>query len=231
LLAEDNVVNQQVALGNLRRLGYNADVATNGFEVLNALENKRYDIVLMDCQMPGLDGYETTREIRQREKGSHRAWIIAMTANVMVGDREKCLAAGMDDYISKPLRRPELSSAMERIATKTVIQSDAHVLRHLMADGEDQFGELIELFIASAPNTLREMERALAKPSASDLYMAAHTLRGSCSNFGASSLCELCTRIELSARSDALEGVADLIASAGGELSSLVESLKSYRKT
>ena len=230
LLAEDNVVNQQVALGNLLRLGYDADVATNGFEVLNALENQKYDIVLMDCQMPGLDGYETTREIRQRENGGHPVWIIAMTANVMAGDREKCLAAGMDDYISKPLRRPELRSAMQRVATRAVIPSDDHVLRNLMADGQGQFAELIELFIASAPSTLHDMERALAIPNAADLIMAAHTLKGSCSNFGAPTLCELCTRIELAARSGSMEGVGDLIANAASELSSLVESLKTYRK-
>jgi CheY-like chemotaxis protein len=98
----------------LRKLGYNADVVANGIEVLIALETKRYDIILMDCQMPDLDGYETTREIRRREQGSQRSWVIAMTANVMAGDREKCVVAGMDDYVSKPLHRAELRAALER---------------------------------------------------------------------------------------------------------------------
>jgi two-component system, sensor histidine kinase and response regulator len=114
LLADDNEINQRVALGNLRRLGYDADVAASGLEVLRALEEKGYDIILMDCQMPDLDGHEVTREIRRREGGNHRVWIIAMTADVMTGIREKCLASGMDDYLGKPLRRAELNAALER---------------------------------------------------------------------------------------------------------------------
>jgi PAS domain S-box-containing protein len=165
LLAEDNVVNQQVALGNLRKLGYSADVATNGIEVLNALERKRYDIILMDCQMPDLDGYEVTRKIRQRERGGSRTWIIAMTANAMVGDREKCLTAGMDDYITKPLRSVELRAALQRGAARSVNPLDDDVLPNLMEDGEDALVESM----ASAPTSIADMPSALEKSSAADL--------------------------------------------------------------
>jgi len=118
LLAEDDKVNQLVAMAQLTKLGYASDVATNGFEVLAALEKSRYDVVLMDCQMPGLDGFATTQRIRHGEETQHDhtpLHIIAMTANAMTGDREKCLAAGMNDYVSKPVRTEELQAALERV--------------------------------------------------------------------------------------------------------------------
>jgi PAS domain S-box-containing protein len=167
LLAEDNEMNQQVALGNLRKLGYHADVAANGIEVLNALQGKRYEIVLMDCQMPGLDGYEVTREIRRRERSGHRTWIIAMTANAMVGDREKCLTAGMDDYISKPLSRAELRAALERGTAKPVNPLDSDdALPDLKEVTE---GELPE-WRASAPTIITNLPLALEKSGPADLW-------------------------------------------------------------
>jgi signal transduction histidine kinase/CheY-like chemotaxis protein len=116
LLAEDNAVNQKVALLLLKRLGYEADLACDGLQVLTALKNKTYDLVLMDVQMPELDGLETTRRIRQMSELTTQPHIIAMTANAMEGDRESCLIAGMNDYLSKPISRDELSSKLAAFA-------------------------------------------------------------------------------------------------------------------
>jgi CheY-like chemotaxis protein len=114
LVAEDNVVNQRVARLQLEKLGHRVDVVANGLEVLEAVERVPYDVILMDCQMPEMDGYEATRRLRSASS-RREILIVAMTAHAMEGDRELCLAAGMNDYVSKPMRSPELEAALERM--------------------------------------------------------------------------------------------------------------------
>jgi len=114
LIVEDNPVNRTVVVRRLTTSGYSIDVATNGLEALDALAKVEYDLVLMDCQMPEMDGYSATEEIRRREGASKHTTIIAMTANALEGDRDRCLAAGMDDYISKPIDWDELRATLQR---------------------------------------------------------------------------------------------------------------------
>jgi CheY-like chemotaxis protein len=121
LLAEDNAVNQKLALRLLERMGYSADVVGNGLEALDAVEGTAYDVILMDVQMPELDGLETTRRIRHRWPGDTGPRIVAMTANAMEGDREACLAAGMDDYIAKPIRPEALGDALLATPRRAVV--------------------------------------------------------------------------------------------------------------
>ena len=116
LVAEDNPVNQKVIIGMLKRLGFNADIANNGAEVLEALGRDAYELIFMDCQMPILDGYEATRAIRA--SASEHIPIVALTANAMPGDEEKCLAAGMDDYIAKPLSIITIQKTLDKYLCK-----------------------------------------------------------------------------------------------------------------
>jgi len=117
LVAEDNPVNQKLALRILSQMGYRADIAGNGLEVLQSLERQTYDVILMDVQMPEMDGLEATRQIQSLRPRGQSPYIIAMTANAMQGDREMCLAAGMNDYLSKPIRVNELATALQRCHT------------------------------------------------------------------------------------------------------------------
>jgi len=117
LIVDDNLVNQRLAAAQLRKLGFTSDVVGDGSAALEALELRSYDSVLMDCQMPVMDGFEATAEIRRREAGGRRSFIVALTANAMTGDEERCLAAGMDAYVSKPLRIESLRLVLERVQT------------------------------------------------------------------------------------------------------------------
>ena len=238
LIAEDNPVNQRVALGLLKQLGYTATLTNDGSEAVNALEAAEYDVVLMDIQMPEMDGLEATREIRRRwPEGPRRPYIIAMTANAMTGDREKCLDAGMDEYISKPVKANRLKSALEQCcelraavaavasypmstngtSTATVehaaLNRDSlEALKSLQSEGDDGFlKEMIELFIADTPARFAEMETALAQGQQQDFVRAVHSIKGASSNFGADDLHNLCAEVEGMGRAGKMTETADKV--------------------
>jgi two-component system, sensor histidine kinase and response regulator len=234
LVAEDNPINQRVAVALLEKLGYQAQAVATGLEVLRALEKVAYEIILMDCQLPELDGFETTREIRRREQQaseSHvrRVHIIAMTAYALRGAREECLAAGMDDYISKPVHIEALVGALRRalgtpsgetthrpdtpasLPVPSAVDPDAlQVLRSLrQPDKPDPFAELIEMFLRDTPKNLEQMELAVVRYDPSTLAACAHNLRGCASTIGARQLSALCGELENLARAGALQAAAN----------------------
>jgi CheY-like chemotaxis protein len=235
LIAEDNAVNQRVALGQMRKLGYTADAVGNGFEVLQALDQIAYEIVLMDCHMPEMDGYETTAAIRERESAGKRTWIIAMTANAMSGDREQCLAAGMDDYVSKPVRIDDLAAVLERahrelasqVALPAIDPQSLATLRELPGDeGENVLQELVGIFFDSGPLALQDLRAALIRGDARGVALIAHTLKSSCGQFGATRLQEQCDSLERAGNAGNLEPMAELLSSAQTELERVLVALE-----
>ncbi|MCK6684785.1 MAG: response regulator [Thermoanaerobaculia bacterium] len=211
LIAEDNAVNQRVAQQMLSRLGYRADVAANGVEVLEALKRQPYDVVLLDVQMPEMDGIETARRIRAESGAGKGPRLIAMTASAMKGDREECLASGMDDYVSKPVqiqflqralmaaKKRDLDPSLHRQVTSgiAVDMSALAGLRQYQEDGQpDIVTQLIDDFLKEAPRKLATMEGAAARGEFEVLRRTAHSLKTAAASIGARRLSALCAWIE-----------------------------------
>jgi CheY-like chemotaxis protein len=224
LLAEDNAINQKVAMQLLARLGYRADVAANGIEVLKSLELRPYDVVLLDVQMPEMDGLEAARRICRQWPREKRPRIIAMTANAMQGDREACLAAGMDDYIAKPVQLTDLESALRRNSggisrveeasrsgSSAIDWEVISSLRELETESGDLGIELIELFLNELPGRVESLEKAVSGADPNNLLRAAHRLKGSSGTLGARHLAAICAELEQKGRVGTVEGAANLI--------------------
>ncbi len=221
LVVEDNAVNQRVIEAMLAKRGYAVELAGNGREALTLLSVRSYALVFMDCQMPEMDGYAATAAIRAREQGTSRLPIVAMTAHAMKGDRERCLAAGMDDYLSKPLRPEELDAALERwlgapgaaptpvVAAKprTVVTAgdpfeallDDARMRVFRVDYPEIVPQLIELFVESTPPLIDELRAGAVSGDEETVRRAAHKLKGSCANIGAGFMAKLAADIERAA--------------------------------
>ncbi|WP_199314051.1 response regulator [Leptolyngbya sp. FACHB-671] len=214
LLAEDNLVNQKVALLMLQRLGYKADVVSNGLEALKALQDQKYDLVLMDVQMPEMDGLEATRSIRQNYLLERCPRIVAMTANAMRGDREECLQSGMDDYISKPIQMQDLLRVLTQQQGSTHVLPavlpvseptiDAKVLQSFRAMAGEQSAailtELIDCYLEEAPKLIEEIDAAIAHSDEITLRRAAHTLKANSATLGAIAFSNACKELELLGR-------------------------------
>ncbi len=232
LIAEDNTVNQRVTFGQLKKLGCSADVVPDGLAVLKALDRLHYDIVLMDCQMPEMDGYEATRRIRARMGDFSQPYIIAMTAHAMQGDREKCLAAGMDDYISKPVQFNALAAALARglspeakadplkkeddfangIVESAICEDTLQRLRELGSNiGDSTSSQLIETFACEAAYHLGALRSAVARGDTKRLREEAHQLKGASRTVGAQVMGGICQQLENPEIAQNAESAAELI--------------------
>ena len=229
LLAEDNSTNQQVALGLLAKLGLPADVAANGNEAIKALETRRYDLVLMDVQMPEMDGLQATRKIRNPQSRvlDHNVPIVAMTAHAMKGDRERCLEAGMSDHLTKPIELATLGAAIQKwlgiaLMTSAEVQEDSAApendqanifdrsafMRRVMND-EHLARTILERFLADSPTQIAMLKSCVLSGDARGVEELGHKLKGAASVVGGETLRKVAAAMELSGRSGDMASARD----------------------
>ena len=239
LLAEDTQINQTVAIRLLEQRGHSISVVSNGKEALGALQTTTFDLVLMDVQMPVMDGLVATTAIREKEKetGQHVP-IIAMTASAMKGDRERCLTAGMDGYIPKPLRANELYQVVEQYATASDQGVDNHEIRpgpsdpldlekalDRMGGNRDTLKELVAIFFDECPTLLEQIRHAVAAHDPSELRRTAHALKSAVGVFAASPATEAAWRLESMAHDGNLQNVEEAWATLESEIERLKPAL------
>jgi signal transduction histidine kinase/DNA-binding response OmpR family regulator/HPt (histidine-containing phosphotransfer) domain-containing protein len=255
LLAEDNPVNQEVVLSMLEMLGCRCDLAVNGHEVLAALEQREYDIILMDCQMPEMDGFEATAAIRRHEQQSpgRHVPIIAVTANVMEGDREQCLRAGMDDYLSKPFTRLQLLEVLQqwcgepatvrqdhagtvpagdhRVQESTLDPEPLHNIRALQRPGKpDLLGRIVDLYLSDCPGIMNALRAAIESGNAEQVRQYAHRMKSGSANLGATRMARLCRELEQLGRCGELDHARRLLQQAETEFRCVVVALQAERR-
>lgn len=228
-MAEDNPVNQKLVTTLLKKAGYRADLADNGRAAVEALDKKPYDLVLMDIQMPEMDGFEATSAIRNKEGDGKHMTIIAMTAHAMKGDRERCLEAGMDDYISKPIDPEELLRVIRKwTRSKMNVSSPEPEIRHAdeagvrddnapetspvdlksamsrFDDDREFYKEMLREFLNYVPDQVRELEEAIASGDAEKVQKSAHSIKGAAGNLSAHNIFSTALNIENKGREHAI---------------------------
>jgi CheY-like chemotaxis protein/HPt (histidine-containing phosphotransfer) domain-containing protein len=247
LLAEDNQVNRKLALTLLNKCGYSVVTVENGQEALDAIETRPFDVVFMDIQMPVMDGFEATSRIRENEKttGTHIP-IIAMTAHAMKGDRENCLNAGMDDYVSKPVKKSDITAAVSRVlkkraeritprreetgTTSTKEYTMDSILEHFDGDIEF-FNQIFEIFVDDYPEQLESIAVAIREGDNAVLENAAHSLKGAVANFRITHLRELAYKLEVMGREGDLTGAEETLEALKTAIHDFVEHIQQNLKT
>ena len=216
LLVEDNAVNQRVAQRTLQKLAADVTIANNGAEALERIAETAYDAVLMDCQMPVMDGFTATRRIRELERNSGRGKrlpIIALTANVMSEDRENCIAAGMDAHLGKPMEPAQLIDCLSRYLKPDALRTevDMHALRELTGGDAEFERELVETFVTSGDQCLSEILSALHISDFDTIGKRAHALKGASANIHASGLAAAASSLEKAARLSSVREIDGLV--------------------
>jgi CheY-like chemotaxis protein/HPt (histidine-containing phosphotransfer) domain-containing protein len=252
LLAEDNSVNQVLAQEMLESLGCKVDVANHGQEAIQSYSEEPYDLIFMDCQMPVMDGYEVTEAIRRAESDNgetKRTPIVALTAHALKGDREKCLAAGMDDYVSKPFKRSELAATLNRWLKKNEVPEPREKEKHSPGETREAsarprfdpsaldqiraldhggsngiLSKIVKIYLNESPTLIHNLTGAIKKRDADGLQKVAHSLKSSSAQIGALEVAKLAKEMETLGRKASIEG-ADLILSQMQEEFSFVQDL------
>ena len=223
LIADDLMPNRLMAQSFLKLLGYTADCVCNGLEVLDAFNNKHYDVILMDCQMPEMDGFDATRKIKKRFSKKMEPWIIALTASAYPEDKRKCLDSGMDDFVPKPFDVQVLASALERVGTTKITNEpiltklenekdfDLALMQRNFAGDKDVMHAVLDSFVESYPKMLDELKLHLERNDFSSVAVLAHKLRGNLGTFYAKKAQEKLLRIETMARNKNLTDARPLL--------------------
>jgi two-component system sensor histidine kinase/response regulator len=224
LLAEDNIVNQKVAVRQLQKLGYRADAVANGHEAIEALSRIAYDLVLMDCQMPEMDGYEASAEIRRIEGTRRHTPIIAMTAHALNGDREKSLAAGMDDHITKPVNPEQLSRVLGHFLPSAAnakpsvdLPVDLDRLREALGEDPEEVLEILKLYLCGMEGNLIKLDLAISSRNTSEVDLIAHNCAGTSANCGMVAVVDHFRELERMCRENDLTGAGRVTEQVGIE--------------
>ncbi len=238
LVAEDNRANQLVIQGMLERLGCRVDIAVNGEEAVEKAKHKSYDLILMDCQMPSVDGFAATTTIRIQERGGKHTPIVAMTANVRKRDIQRCMEVGMDDFLPKPIKLNVLKSKLYKWLegmTEGLFDStedsrlsilEDSVLKELRDNIGDNLAGLFEVFLEDIPVYIKELEKSIAENDAAALVQAAHAIKGSSGNVGANRLAAVARLLEELGRSGSMENAARLVTALQKELTQVRAALQ-----
>ena len=246
LLAEDNIVNQKVALRILERMGYRADAVANGKEAVRALEDIPYDLVLMDVQMPEMDGFEATGIIRDENSAvkNHLIPVIAMTAFAMKGDREKCLEAGMNEYVAKPVKPDQLAEVINRFISSGIVEKkrkislkpdvkyqifNESVLLESLGGEQEIISELLDIFLRNASAQMESLEESVTQENLKKVKCIAHSIKGSAGNIGAEVLQQSTLEVEVACAKSDQEKLIDAVKKVQSEFNKLVDVLKRRR--